>query len=321
MINVLCFANGSVQQHDAVDPAWLRPNSGAVVWVDFSVPTPEDSHVLTSAFGFHELAVEDALASTHHPKVESYEGYLYLILHGIDFQAADHRFATHDTDFFIGGNYLVTVHDGRARSIALVHELCLKSAHIMQEGPVALAHRIVDRMVDHYRPEVDKLAEELDRLERKVFEGPDPNLVREILELKADVASLRRVVLPQRDLIGRLARREFAAISEANAYRFRDVFDNLVRLSDEAVFLQDRITGLLEAHLTNASNRLNEVMKVLTLIATIFMPLTVLTGVYGMNVEMPQLPGGPAAQFWWIIGILVATSGAMILFFRTRKWF
>jgi magnesium transporter len=304
-----------------VDPDWLRSERGAVVWVDFAAPTPQDASVLMSVFGFHELAVEDALSALHHPKVESYDGYLYLILHGIDFQAADHRFATHDTDFFIGSNYLVTVHDGRARSIAHVHDLCLKSVHIMQEGPVGLAHRIVDRMVDHYRPEVDQLAEELDRLERKVFEAPDAGLVREILELKADVASLRRVVLPQRDLVGRLARREFANISEPLAYRFRDVFDNLVRLSDEAAFFQDRITGLLEAHLTNASNRLNEVMKVLTLIATIFMPLTVLTGIYGMNVAMPELPGGPGAQFWWIIGMLAATSGGMMWFFRTRRWF
>jgi magnesium transporter len=191
----------------------------------------------------------------------------------------------------------------------------------MEEGPIALAHRIVDRMIDHYRPEVEQLGEQLDRLEQRVFERPDPALMREILELKQDVASLRRVVLPQRDVIARLARREFPVVSETLAYRFRDVHDHVVRLTDEAVHFQDRITGLLDAHLASASNRLNQTMKVLTLIATIFMPLTVLTGMYGMNVDLPHLPGGPAAQFWWILGMLGALGGGMLWFFRTRDWF
>jgi magnesium transporter len=154
-----------------------------------------------------------------------------------------------------------------------------------------------------------------------VFESPDPGLIRVMLELKRDVASLRRVVLPQRDVVGRLARREFPEISEAIAYRFRDVYDHLVRLTDEALYFQDRISGLLEANLSNVSNRLNQVMKVLTLIATVFMPMTVLTGIWGMNVDLPQLPGGHAAQFWWIMGMLVGITVWMVWLFRTRRWF
>jgi magnesium transporter len=318
---VLCFRDGQVTQHSAVDAAWLRPESGALVWADLADPTPEEGRMLSTVFGFHELAIEDALSALHHPKAETYENILYLIVHGIDFEAARHRFATHDTDFFLGPGYLVTVHDGRTRSIPQTRELCLKGPHIMQEGVLALTHRIVDQMVNHYRPEVEKLTEQLDELERRVFETPHPNLLREILELKQDVASLRRVVLPQRDVIARLARREFPMVTETLAYRFRDVHDHLVRLADEAMHFQDRITGLLDAHLASASNRLNQTMKVLTLIATIFMPLTVLTGMYGMNVDLPHLPGGPAAQFWWIVGMLGVISAGMLWFFRTRDWF
>src|SRR5262249_34818437 len=148
-----------------------------------------------------------------------------------------------------------------------------------------------------------------------VFERPNPQLVRKILEFKKDIASLRRVVLPQRDAVGRLARREFPFIDEQVAYRFRDVHDHLVRLSDEAMFFQDRITGILDAHLSAVSNQLNSVMKVLTIIATLFMPLTVLTGVYGMNVPLPHLPGGESAQFWWIAAMMVGMSGGMLLYF------
>src|SRR5262245_54817873 len=231
MLSVALFTDGNVQVLERVDRSWLRPDSGVLTWVDLANPTPEEAKVLSEVFEFHELAIEDALASSHFPKVESYNGYLYLILHGIDFEASSHCFATHDTDFFIGPNYLVTVHQGRTRSISYVRELCLKGAHIMEEGPYALAHRIIDKMVDNYRPEVDKLEEQLDRYESKVFEQPDPTLMRQILDLKRDVASLRRVVLPQRDVVGRFARREFPDVSETVAFRFRDVHDHLVRLT------------------------------------------------------------------------------------------
>ena len=139
-----------------------------------------------------------------------------------------------------------------------------------------LLYRIVDTMVDNYRPEVDKLSERLDELEEEVFENPNTQLARRILNFKKDISSLRQVVLPQRDVVGRLARREFPLINEQLAYGFRDVHDHLVRLSDEAMFFQDRITSILDAHLSAVSNQLNQVMKVLTIIATLFMPLTVL---------------------------------------------
>src|SRR6185436_17071929 len=139
-----------------------------------------------------------------------------------------------------------------------------------------------------------------------------------ILNFKKDIASLRQVVLPQRDAVGRLARREFPLITEQLAYRFRDVHDHLVRLSDEAMFFQDRITSILDAHLSAVSNQLNSVVKVLTIIATLFMPMTVLTGVYGMNVPLPHLPGGEDAQFWWVLGIMLAMSVAMLAYFRAK---
>jgi magnesium transporter len=190
----------------------------------------------------------------------------------------------------------------------------------MGDGPGMLLYRIVDTMVDNYRPEVEKLQERLDELEGEVFANPNPDLARRILNFKKDVSSLRQVVLPQRDAVGRLARREFPLVGEQLAYRFRDVHDHLVRLADEAMFFQDRITSILDAHLSAVSNQLNSVMKVLTIIATLFMPLTVLTGMWGMNVPLPHLPGGQAAQFWWVAGIMLILSVSMLAYFRRRRW-
>src|SRR5207244_2501547 len=182
-----------------------------------------------------------------------------------------------------------------------------RHAKILSEGPVALFHRIVDAMVDHYRPEIEKLEDRLDSLEDEIFDTADPKLVRQILDEKRQVASLRRIVTPQRDVIARLARRDFVDVSTEMSFRFRDVYDHLVRIADDAMIFQDRITGMLDAHLSNVSNRLNEVMKVLTVVATIFMPPTVLVGAWGMNVPLPRLPGGEAAQFWWLAGACIVT--------------
>jgi magnesium transporter len=181
-------------------------------------------------------------------------------------------------------------------------------------------HRIIDTMVDNYRPEVDQLHARLDKLEKEIFTRPDASLAKRILDFKRDVASLRRIVLPQRDVVGRLARREFPNISEPLALRYRDVYDHLVRLADEAFFFQDRIAGILDAHFASVSNQLNQIMKRLTLISTIFLPLTVLTGMYGMNVTLPHMPGGDPWQFWWVVGIMVALSVGMLAFFRSKGW-
>ena len=320
MIRVFKHANGSTTCHDAVDPSWLAPDSQVLVWVDLDQPTTEEARVLSDVFHFHELAIEDALAEIHQPKIESYGDYLYLVLHGIDFSARQHRFRTRDVDFFLSPRYLVSIHHAQSRSIGRVGEACARNGHVLGEGTAALLHRIIDKMVDNYRPEVDKLQERLDRLETEVFEHPDPRLGRSILEFKKDVASLRQVVLPQRDAMSRLARREFAMISEHVSYRFRDVYDHLVRLSDEALFFQDRISGILDAHLSAVSNQLNTVMKVLTVISTIFMPLTVLTGMWGMNIGLPRFPGSDGGQFWWVAGLMASISAVMLVFFRLRRW-
>src|SRR6266850_1513201 len=321
MITVYVYQGGKTRKTDRVEPQWLDPASGVTLWVDMVQTTPEEGQqLLADTFRFHPLSVEDALSDVHHPKIEPYERYLYIILHGIDFHAGEHEFATRDVDFFLGSNYLVTVHDGHSRSIQNLKELCVQHTHILEEGPVALLHRIVDSMIDNYAPEMAEIEEEMDQLEEEAILGAADNLVRPILAVKRDLAALRRVVIPQRDVVGRLARREFPQISNEMAYRFRDVYDHLVRYSDEAAMFQDRVTGILEGYLSAISNRLNQVMKVLTVMSTIFLPLTVLTGMWGINVPLPHFPGGEPAQFWWIGGIMVVITVAMLAAFRRKRW-
>ncbi len=198
-------------------------------------------------------------SSLQFPKIESYPGYLYLVLHGIDAKLATPKptreggqraqFATRDVDFFLGRNFLVTVHDGKSRSIEKMREVCGRYEHILKEGPVALLHRIVDTMVDNYRPVIQEIEDRIGKLEEQAFVGHE-RLARQVMKLKREVSSMRRVMVPQRDAIGRLARREFPVISDEMAYRFRDVYDHVVRLTEEAVLFQDRVTGIFEVNLS-----------------------------------------------------------------------
>jgi magnesium transporter len=320
VIRYFVHRDGRTEPVPEINPAWLSADAGVLVWADFQQPGAEEGQILRDVFKLHELAVEDALEQTNQPKVEGYDSYLHLVLHGINFQPEEHVFDTDDVDFFLSGTYLVTVHDGKRRSIAHVADLCSRNAFVLSEGPVALMHRIVDTMVGHYRPEVDELEDRLDEIEDRVVERPGSNLMGDILSVKRDIVLLRRVIVPQRDVIGRLARREFPLIGQEMAYRFRDVYDQLVRLTDDALMFQDRVTGILDAHLATVSNRLAQVSKLLAVIATLFGPLTVITGLFGMNVPLPAFPGDEAAQFWWIMLLLLLASGGMFLWFRRTGW-
>jgi magnesium transporter len=314
------YRDGQTEQATVFDRAWLKPASGVHVWVDLAGPSIPEALMLSDTFGFHRLSVEDAMSERQYPKAEAYDGYLYVILHGIDYRKGDHGFGTHDVDFFVGPNYLVTVHAGDSAPIVELREHATRNVRILSEGPVALLHRIVDAMVDSYRPEMDKLEDRIDELEKRIFERPDRTLIRRILDEKRQIAGLRRIITPQRDVVARLARRDFVDISTELSFSFRDVYDHIVRIADDVLIFQDRITGMLDAHLSNVSNRLNEVMKVLTVVATILMPLTLLTSAWGMNVPLPQFPGGERAQFWWLFGMSAAAVVAMLAMFRRKRW-
>ena len=319
MISVFVHERGETTCVDRVEPQWLDPASPVTFWVDLSAPADAELSILSDTFKFHPLAVEDARSTLQFPKIEPYPDFLYLVLHGVDVAKGRSHFATRDVDFFLGRNFLVTIHDGQSRSLAALREVCNRHSRLLEQGPVSLLHRIIDSMVDHYRPVMEAIEVRIATLEEQAFSGKE-HLGRQLLKQKRELSTMRRILVPQRDAVARLARREFNAISDEMAYRFRDVYDHLVRMSEEAVMFQERVTGIFDVNLTTISNRLSQVMKVLTVMSTIFLPLTVLTGMWGMNIDLPRFPGTDAAQFWWIAGIMAAISGSMLVFFRRMRW-
>src|SRR5918995_5071378 len=187
MISVYVHHNGETGCVDHGDRGWLDASARTTPWVDLSDPTQPDFNLLTDVFKFHSLSIDDARSALQFPKVEPYPGYLYLVLHGIDAQVSSARgFSTRDIDFFLSRNYLVTVHDGSSRTIGRLRDACGQYSHLLSEGPVALLHRVVDSMVDNYRPVVHGLEERIEALEEHALAGR-PHMAKQAMKVKREL--------------------------------------------------------------------------------------------------------------------------------------
>jgi magnesium transporter len=319
MLTYFRCIGGRIEQQE-FRPDLLREPEGAFHWIDLEDPSAQEAKVLEDPFHFHPLAIEDCLAEVHHPKVDDYEGYLFIILHGIRFDAPTDEFITRELDIFLGPNYLITHHNGPMRSITSARDLCSKNLQAsMPKGVDFLLHQIVDQVFEHYFPSLDEIEDKIQLVQVEVFEQPNRETLARIFTLKRDVMQLRRICSPQREIIHRLSRGEFKVISPKAAIYFRDIYDNLYRLVDASYSYQDMMQGTLDAYLSAINNKLNETMKRLTVFAAVLASLTVITGVYGMNFEfMPELHWHYG--YMWAIFLMVAVPTAIVLWFRKQGW-
>lgn len=299
----------------------LLKDQSAVIWIDMESPTEADEQVLLDVFKFHPLTVEDCRENRHYPKVEQFEDYLYFIVHGVRADTSPERFNTIELDGFLGSNYVITYHHDYFRSIDDVQQLLRTTPVACQRGASFLLHQILDHVVDYYSPVLDDFDDRINRLEQDIFMLKHPNnrILSEIMELKRSVLRLRRISVKQMDILMRMSRGEFPLISEEMRPFYRDVCDHLVRVVDLSESYRDLISGSMEAYLSVVSNRLNEIMKVLTIFSAIMLPLTFIAGIYGMNFDnMPELHSEYGYYATW--GIMIAVAVAMLLFFKRRGW-
>ena len=299
----------------------LLKNEKAVFWVDMEGPSEADDRVLLDVFHFHPLTVEDCRANRHHPKVEEFPDYLYFIVHAVRTDGSSDRFNTVELDGFLGRNYVVTYHHETFASIDKVKQSIRSSPVICQRGATFLLHSVIDSIVDDYLPVMDDFDERINDLEDNIFSLHRPNdqILEEILGLKRSVLRLRRISSKQLEVLYRMSHGQFQLISGPVLPFFRDIYDHIVRVTDLAESYRDLISGSLEAYLSVVSNRLNEIMKVLTIFSAIMLPLTFIAGVYGMNFEnMPELHSRYGYYAVWIIMIVVAVG--MLGLFWKRGW-
>ena len=323
-MEILVYRKGNTKIEEnltVADLPELLKDQSAVIWVDMESPTEADEQVLLDVFKFHPLTVEDCRENRHYPKVEEFDGYLYFIVHGVRADTSPERFNTIELDGFLGPNYVITYHHDYFRSIANVKQLLRTTPVACQRGASFLLHQILDQVVDYYSPVLDDFDDRIDRVEQDIFMLKQPNnkILSEIMELKRSVLRLRRISVKQMDILLRMSRGEFPLISDEMRPFYRDVYDHLVRVVDLSESYRDLISGSMEAYLSVVSNRLNEIMKVLTIFSAIMLPLTFIAGVYGMNFDnMPELHSKYGYYATWVIMITVAVG--MLLFFRRRAW-
>ena len=299
----------------------LLKDEQAVIWVDMEAPSLDDDQVLLNVFHFHPLTVEDCRANRHHPKVEEFPDYIYFIVHAVRTDSSTDRFNTVELDGFLGRNYVVTYRHETFASIDKVKQTIRSSPVTCQRGAPFLLHSIVDSIVDDYLPVMDDFDERINELEDNIFSLHRPNdqILEEILGLKRSVLRLRRISSKQLEVLYRISHGQFQLISGPVLPFFRDVYDHIVRVTDLAESYRDLISGSLEAYLSVVSNRLNEIMKVLTIFSAIMLPLTFIAGVYGMNFDnMPELHWQYGYYMVW--GIMIVIAVGMLLLFWRRGW-
>src|SRR6266446_8532567 len=293
----------------------------SVIWVDMEAPSEADDHVLLDVFHFHPLTVEDCRANRHHPKVEEFPDYIYFIVHAVRTDSSPDRFNTIELDGYLGKNFVVTYHHESFASINKVKQSVRSSPVSCQRGTAFLLHQIIDSIVDDYLPVMDDFDERINELEDNIFtlHRPNDQILTVILGLKRSVLRLRRISSKQLEVLYRMSHGQFQLISGPVLPFFRDIYDHLVRVTDLAESYRDLISGSLEAYLSVVSNRLNEIMKVLTIFSAVMLPLTFIACVYGMNFDyMPELHWHYGYYMVWVIMVVVAVG--MLLLFWKRGW-
>ncbi len=271
-------------------------------------------------FDIHDLTLEDIVNSGHRPKAEEFDGYVYIVVKMLQFDALQDSVMAEQVSFVLGDRFLLSFQERPGDVFAPVRERLLKAkGRIRQRGCDYLAYTLIDAVVDHYFLILENLGDHIEFLEEKLTENPDRDVMHTIHRLKREVIYLRKQVWPLREVLGALAKGGFDLIGEANHVYMMDVYDHVVQVMDTIESYRDVLSGMLDLYLSTISNRMNEVMKVLTIMATIFIPITFIVGVYGMNFKnMPELEWPWGYGMVW--GVMIAIVAAMVVVFRKRGW-
>jgi len=297
----------------------------SLLWVDFVNEPDENSLPILQGFGFHPLSIEDALQQTHSPKLDDWGNYIYIVMNYMDVKENGKLWESDvdELDIFLGPNYIVTHHEFPIPAIDETWASCDRDVRNVQEGADHLLYKIMDFLVAGYMPTVERIDSAIDELEDHIFDKPSPRTLERLFALKRVLLAMRRILLPQREVLNKLARDDYRVIDPKDRIFFRDIYDHLVRLHDLNENLRDLVGGALDTYLSVVNNRMNDIMKTLTIITTIFMPLAFVTGFFGMNFFEPQgrLTHWTTNPIFYItLAINVFLPIGMYLWMRRRTW-
>lgn len=316
-------AETGIQKHESIDQLVEKVGvEDLYFWADFGADDFESEIQRTGELmDLHPLTIEDTLTPGSRPIVDSFPEYFYILARtpGQDSQIGE--LETRQLSLVVGGNYLLTFHRKRIKPLEkLSGRVRQNPDKYFGKGIDYLAYQILDRIIETHFPVLDRIDEEIDRIEEEVLNDPDEELLARISDLRSDLIQIQRTTAPQREMVSKLARAETPFISEDRKVYFRDLQDDLARISDLLANYRDLVTGARDMYMNTMSNRMNEIMKTLTIVATIFIPLTFIAGIYGMNFEiMPEL--GWDWGYFGALGVMGATALGMVYYFMKKNWF
>ena len=296
-------------------------DSGAgLLWVDTSETTVEDGEFLERVFHFHPLAVEDCVSTNiHPPKVDDFGDYIFIIVHGVNYAIESEVVETAELAIFLGKNYVVSNHNYPLLSIEAVKQLVERDGRPMRRTADFLAYSIIDTLVDNVLPTVDKMTEVAEDIEEDVVHQPQQPTLEAILKLKRSAVHLHRVMAPQREVLNRISRGDFELIGEDAKIFYRDIYDHIVRIEDLNQTVRDMTDNALATYMSSVANKQNEVMKILSIVAAIFLPLGLITGIFGMNfVNMPEL--NVSWGYYAVLGFIGSAILIVMWLFWARGW-
>jgi magnesium transporter len=299
----------------------IAKGSPTVTWINVNgLHNIKNLEELGECFGLHPLVLEDILNTDQRPKLDDYGDYLFIVLKMVHVDENKKEITAEQINLIGGENFVISLHEHDEDIFEVIRER-LKAAkgRIRRHGADYLAYTLVDLIVDHYFVILEELGEAIEDLETEVVSTPTPATLSQIHRLKREMIMLRKSVWPLREVVSRLERSESSLIKETTTLYLKDVYDHIIQIIDNIETYRDILSGMLDIYLSSVSNRLNEVMKVLTIIATIFIPLTFIAGVYGMNFEhMPELKW--EYGYYYIIGVMIMVALFMLHFFKKKGW-
>jgi magnesium transporter len=301
--------------------------AGKRIWIDLERQTPEADALLSEVLKIHPLTIEDIWGPRSQPKIDDFDNYLYILIHGIGAKRKT-KLELVEIDIVIGDNWLLT-HDRDGLVTDDIGTELDHSPRLLQKGVAWLAHAVLDRAVDRYLPVIDQLDGEIEQLETDVLDKAGTpkgkRVLAQILGFKRTLQELRRMGIHQREILLRLSRGDFGEIPADAIPFYRDVYDHFLRINDIAESYRDLVTSSLDAYLSVQSNRMNEVMKTLTLMSTVMLPLTFIAGVYGMNFDPDASPYNMPELRWWLgypfaLFLMAVVAFGILWFFRRKGW-
>ena len=321
-----CYRNSGGEVEFDLSPQALaaaHADRGGLVWVDIHADGRDDGEpLLRDVFGFHSLTIDDCYNTLiDPPKIDDYGAYLFVIIHNVLYDDGTKRLTTNELNLYLGANYVVSVHRSPVRAVDEVRRRAESRSLVLDRGPAFLAHALFDVVVDDFHPVVERIDEQIAVIEELVLVRPERETLEEVLLLKRNAQRLKRSILPQRDVANRFSRGEYPALIKPDAIMyFRDVYDHTVRVEEMIESVRDLADGALNTYLSSVNNRINEVMKTLAIVTVIFLPLTLLAGIYGTNFEnVPEY--GVRLGYYGMLVAMVLVAAGLLGWFRWRRWF